>query len=172
MKKLILLLLVGWAWPTTAQPQQVNSHDTEKLIEKKLNFIRERLLLNDAQFKAFAPVFRQYEHNRMELARRRRNLIRNLRNERLARLTDNEVAQRLDQIMDIDEQLFAMKISYYKKLKKILPPRKILALFHADNQFRRILLQRRRNKQNQKPHQPRHRGNKPQISPSGPQNPM
>ena len=116
MKKLIFLLLVGWMIPTAAQNHK--PADPGKLIEKKLDFLRERLLLDDAQFQAFAPVFRRYETQRMELARQRRNLLKDLRKDRLAKLSDADVSRRLDRIMEIDEKMFLLKKEYYRQLKK------------------------------------------------------
>ncbi len=173
MKKLILLLLVGWMIPAAAQNRK--PADPGKLIEKKLTFIRERLLLDDAQYKAFAPVFRHYENQRMELARQRRDLVKDLRKDRLAQLSDADVSRRLDRILEIDEKMFMLKKEYYRQLKKILPPRKILALVRADNQFRRILLQRRRHRaMERREHMRGLRGMRrgPGQNPSGPQNPV
>ncbi len=173
MKKLIFLLLVGWMIPAAAQNQKTVNAD--KLIEKKLDFLRERLLLDDTQFRAFAPVFRRYETQRMALARQRHDLVKDLRKERLSQLSDADVSHRLDRILEIDEKMFLLKKEYYRQLKKILPPRKILALVRADNQFRRLLLQRRRHRameRREHMHGMR-RGPAPgRQKPAGPQNPV
>ncbi len=176
MKKLIFLLLVGWMIPAAAQTQK--TADAEKLIEKKLDFLRERLLLDDAQFQAFAPVFRRYETQRMELARQRRDLVKDLRKDRLTKLSDAEVSRRLDRILQIDEKMFLLKKEYYRQLKKILPPRKILALVRANHQFRRLLLQRQRRRAMERREHIRGRhGTRPAHAPvmhrpAGPQNPV
>ena len=148
MRKLLFILLIGWMIPAVAQdrPNKIPG----KLIEKKLAFMRERLMLNDAEYKAFAPVMRDYEKQRMDLGHQRRMLIKDLRKENLAKLSDQEVAKHLDGIMRIDEQLFALKKQYYGKLKTILSPRKMLALIRADMEFKKMLIKRHRQ------HRPNH----------------
>ncbi len=133
----------------TAQETGMN-RSREKLVEKKIAFLRQRTAMNDAEFKAAQPVIRRYEMERWKLFDRRRKILASLRGDQLPGLSDSEVSGKLDAIMEIDAQLYKLRAEYYQRMREILPPRKLLQLLRAELAFKRRLLAQKRKRMAEK----------------------
>ncbi len=142
-----MFLLLAWMFPflLTAQ-QNPQKPPREKLIEKKIAFMRQRTVMNDQEFKSAEPLMRDYEMKRWRLFDKRRKILGSLKDDRMAQLSDAEVAGKLDELMKIDEQLYRLRSDYYLKMRKILPPRKMLQFMRAEMAFKRRLLKAKRKK--------------------------
>jgi hypothetical protein len=151
MKKITgIIWLVLWLAPVQAQQRQTLP-DKEKLIEKKLNFLHEKLLLNDSEWKAFRPIAERYERDRWKLVQQKREILRSLRGPQLAELSDDEVAEKLEKLMQLEKKFYLLKERYYNRIKEILPPRKRLLLWKMEYQFRKRLMQSRKGTSRRKP---------------------
>ena len=144
MKKtgiLLLALLLGFT--VTAQPRQAQRpvKDKKALIEKKLAFLRENLALTDKEYARFAPVMKNYEMKRWQLFDEKRNLMKAFKTGK-ENMSDKELTDLLDKVLQKDRQLFELKMAYYEQVKKILPVRKFALLLKYELRFRKRLLQR------------------------------
>ncbi len=149
MKKIWFLFIFGfiataWSQPNAEKP--VREQLREQLIEKKLNYLREKMLLSDEEFKAFSKEFRTYEKNRWQLFNKKRELLQSLQGDEAARLSDREVYDRLTQLRKIERNLFDLKENHFDRVEKILPPRKVLAYWRYSMHFNKMLLHRRQGK--------------------------
>ncbi len=145
MKKIAILVALA-LMPFLVTAQQGNQPNRSNLLEKKLHFFRNQLLLNDKEFKAFRKEFRTYENRRRELFRKKRQIIKSLKAEKIQGLKDEEILKMLKDIKNLERQMFDLKQNYYDRLLQILPPKKVLKYRQAEQRFNKMLLKKRKEK--------------------------
>jgi hypothetical protein len=124
MKKYLLLILVFFGILSFANAQNARS---EKIQALKVAFITQKLNLTPAEAERFWPVYNDYE-----------NEIKTLRaNNKNGDVIDNE------------EKLLDIRKKYRPQFEKILGPSRMNDLFTAERDFRKILIQRLKERQNE-----------------------
>ncbi|NPA43813.1 MAG: hypothetical protein GXO27_07280 [Chlorobi bacterium] len=124
MKKLLWLGLFVWFLPALrAQESKVVPDETTP----KLAMLRQKLLLNDKEFEAFAPAFKEFEKEKRKLLEKRKTLLKNLKAMQAYKLPDSEVDRLFRRLREIDRQLFELRNRHLDRIDRILPPRKKLA---------------------------------------------
>ncbi len=140
----ILIMLLAFA-PAWAQKEKTGQRaGKEELLNRKLAYLREKLLLSDREFKAFEKAYKAYEMQRWKLFEQKKKILKDLKVKNSVKLSDVEVEKRLEQILDTEEKMFRLKKDFYNRLKKILPPRKTLEFFREDMRYNRMLLRKKR----------------------------
>lgn len=136
-----LIFLSAGTFAQLRHPGQGNTPDQRQKLESyKIAFLTEKLSLTPQEAQKFWPVYNEYQAKKQNL---QKSLMGKYKDYRLSKDATDKQAQVL-----IDSTLIQMQVTldltrdYYGKLKGILPPEKILALFSAERQFRRVLLQR------------------------------
>lgn len=110
----------------------------EKLLDKKMEYIRREAGLTPHEYEAVAKIIRRYDRERFRLIRQRRQTIRALKKgQKLDAAKANTI---LDQLIEGDQKLWQLKIRYYKTLRQVLSPQKALAVIRAESSFRRRLV--------------------------------
>ncbi len=166
MKKLIWILAIAFMLPAWSQNKADSPGNKEKrkkaVLEKKLAYMRENLMLTDKEYKPFKDVFMQYEQEKWKLFDQKKQLMNALRGKKTADLSDAEINQKLDEIIRLEEQIFLLKKDFHQKAKKILPPRKLMRYYKENMKFNRMLLKNKRkrsmrkNKMQHKKYNPAH----------------
>ncbi len=166
MKKLIWILtmiLMLPVWSQEGEGKPVNKEERKKaVLEKKLAYLRENLMLTDKEYKPFKDVFIQYEQEKWKLFDQKKQLMNALRSKKNADLSDAEINQKLDEIIRLEEKIFLLKKDFHQKAKKILPPRKLMRYYKESMKFNRMLLKNKRkrsmrkNKMQHKKYNPAH----------------
>ncbi len=107
----------------------------------KIGLITRRLNLTEEEARAFWPVYNQYSEELEAIRKQRRNEMRQMmdRDKDLSegdaeKLVDNEIALR-------QKELDIMK-KYHSRFKQILPVKKVMMLYRAEEDFKRLLLER------------------------------
>lgn len=116
----------------------------EKIEAQKVAFITTKLDLSPAEAQKFWPVYNEFNNKREELQRdfRRKYVI----GVDLETMNEEEAAKIGDaRIMNL-QQIFDLQKSFHYQLKEVLPPKKILRLYEAEQQFKRLLLEKLREK--------------------------
>ena len=124
-----LLASVAWAQPNRAALQ--------KIKQFKKEFITETLALTEADAQAFFLVYDTYEEEKRQLRMETNQLKRGF----LAK-SDEQLLADLNALMGIKEKELKLEKSYMQQFLNILTPRQVAALYHAESQFRKKLLQR------------------------------
>ena len=166
MKKIIWILAIAFmlpAWSQNKVDSPENKEERKKaVLEKKLAYLRENLMLTDKEYKSFKDVFMQYEQEKWKLFDQKKQLMNALRGKKTADLSDAEINQKLDEIIRLEEQIFMLKKDFHQKAKKILPPRKLMRYYKENMKFNRMLLKNKRkrtmrkNKMQHKKYNPAH----------------
>jgi len=144
MKKLLIIaLLIG----SSLFAQRPN-HDRIKAL--KTAFITEKLDLSAAEAEKFWPVYNVFE-GQMEALRKtsRREFLSKVREESLENLSDDEANAIIDRIMVMKSRELEYRKELIKNLRPILSPKKILKLERAEENFKRKLLERLKNRRKQ-----------------------
>jgi hypothetical protein len=138
-KQLILILFLGF---TTAFFAQRGDNDRVKAF--KTAFITERLDLSSKEAQQFWPVYNDYRKKEKQLKKVRLNKIKIANDSRIDNLSNQETDKILDDLLDIEGQLYDAKKSLVAKLRKVISTKKVIKLFKAEQEFNKKLLERLR----------------------------
>lgn len=128
MKKIlfIIILALGSFCFAKAQDEDADKR-ADKIRALKIAFITEQLSLTSDEAQRFWPVYSQYEND-----------VKSLYTDKIN-----------GDVIDNEEKLLNIRKKYRPEFAKILGQPRMNKLFNAEGEFRRILLQRLRNKNNQ-----------------------
>ncbi|NPA46140.1 MAG: hypothetical protein GXO24_02895 [Chlorobi bacterium] len=125
----------------------------QRLIQKKWQFVQERLRLSPREARELKPVMEAYDKAMMKLVIRKRKILRRLKKNNPQPLSAAQAAGEMDKLLAIEKEMHRVKMKYYSQIQRILPPRKALELIGLEDAWRHRLMQYRR-KHRQKPGQP------------------
>lgn len=152
MKKLILIsmLSISTLMVTMAQERRGPTPEMlEKIKAEKVSFFTSRLDLSSAEAQAFWPVYNEFEKKRFEIQRQIHEFER-MPDEKIANLSESEIEKMTsDYIGSFDKEALLLK-EYNKQFLKILPKKKVLMMYRAENQFRSHLIREYRRNQGDK----------------------
>jgi Spy/CpxP family protein refolding chaperone len=157
---IVFLSLTLNALSLTAQPP---APDPDKMEERrdeiesmKIGFLTRKLDLTSEEAKAFWPVYNKFQDELEAVRKQRRNDLREFR-ENKKELTDKDAEKLIDnEITGRQKELDIMK-KYHAQFKQILPVKKVLLLYRAEEDFKRELLDRLRDRKEGPPGSPRFR---------------
>ena len=144
IKRLLpLLLCISWI-TLQAQPPRGGIDDgdrKEKIESMKIAFITNKLDLTPDEAKKFWPVFNQYSDELQGLRKDRRERNRNAR-EDFDKLGDKEVEKVVDDEIVFRQQELDVQKKYHAQFKSVLPIKKVARLYRAQEEFKRELLEK------------------------------
>jgi hypothetical protein len=137
MKRIILLLLILLTFPVS----KINAQNTslEKLNAFKIGFFTRRLDLTTAEAEKFWPAYNEYQDKRNAILLEKANVIRNYTRNK-GSLTDKQVTEMGDRIMNLISDESTLAVDFHKKLKEILSPGKVILFYQVENQYKAALL--------------------------------
>lgn len=146
MNKIIIILLAGIFVIST---QQINAQNEsrearmEKFRTEKIAFLTTKLELTTTEAEKFWPIYNQLEKERWEAQKSRRQLEDKVR-EAEESLSEHEITKLTRDFVGSMQKEGALMASYNEKLLKVLPPKKVLKLYKAENEFRMNLIRKYR----------------------------
>ena len=145
MKKIILpILLFLFSLNILAQ------HHREKIKALKISFITEKLDLTEQEAQKFWPIYNNYDKVTSKI---RHDDIRNIRREirrNISTLTDKRARDLIIILNEAESTLHKQRMELSTKLLKIIPPKKIILLKIAEEDFKRKMLERFKNRSHQR----------------------
>ena len=119
-----------------------------RLNVHRIAFFTEKLQLSTEEAQQFWPVYNEYQKLKSQIIEERKktslHFIQNFRT-----LADKEIEELTDkyiQSFDLETELL---VEYYEKFKQVLPIRKVMRIYQAENQYKNFLLRQIRDqKQN------------------------
>lgn len=136
MKKYIYLLVIVATISLNAMAQK-----GERLEAMKIGFITERLNLSSDEAKVFWPVYNKFTDDMKKLRQSSKGKI----SEEMAdmpAMTDAEAEKVLNDMVNFKIQEADLLKKYAAEFKKVLPVKKVVLLFKAENDFKRELLKK------------------------------
>jgi hypothetical protein len=136
MKKYIYLIAIIATISLNAKAQK-----GERLEAMKIGFITERLNLSSDEAKVFWPVYNKFTDDMKKLRQSSKGKI----SEEMAdmpAMTDAEAEKVLNDMVNFKIQEADLLKKYATEFKKVIPVKKVVLLFKAENDFKRELLKK------------------------------
>jgi hypothetical protein len=149
MKRLLIyaLFLVG-TWSARAQDTSVPENQDPKTVDKinaaRIALISEKLKLTPAQAEKFWPMYREYTEQRMALRKQFRDAERSQDPVKAKADRDQELIK-LGHLLK--QQNLDLEKTYSDRLLKVISAEQLLTLPKAEQEFRKMLLQRVQDRQ-------------------------
>jgi Spy/CpxP family protein refolding chaperone len=149
----ILLPMVVLLSFQTLQAQPGGGRDgggkREEIEAMKVGFITKHLDLTPEEAQKFWPVYNQYS-NELKSVRKARRADRKEGEDDLQAMNDKDVEKMVDgEIVSRQQELDLMK-KYHAQFKQVLPIKKVALLYRAEEDFKRELLQKIRERREQR----------------------
>jgi len=134
-----LLLIIS---PAFGQ-EQSREDRWEKMKAEKVAFLTTQLALTSAEAEKFWPVYNEMEKQRWDAQKARREL-ENKVSEAEESLSENEVVKLTRDFAGSMAKEGALMSGYNEKLLKVIPAKKVLKLYKAENEFRMNMIRKYR----------------------------
>ncbi len=109
----------------------------ERIKAQKVAFFTEHIGLTPAEAEKFWPVYNAYQEKKDAIALARRKTLMAYHTEGLS---DREIEKIADQYIAYQVEEANLDAEYLVKFKKILPVKKVMDMYIAENQFKYYLL--------------------------------
>ncbi|WP_432411410.1 hypothetical protein [Rasiella sp. SM2506] len=140
MKKALILLTLCFTTTLFAQGKH------EKIKALKVAHITEQLSLTAKEAEGFWPIYNATEDKMHTLRKTEwKEVMKKIEND-FDILTDAEATALIEKSLDVKEKELQTYRALVKDLKGVIPPKKIILLRKAEDDFKRKLLERYRNK--------------------------
>ncbi|MEO8517015.1 MAG: sensor of ECF-type sigma factor [Flavobacterium sp.] len=142
-KKILTILVFLLSLSTFAQ-------DLEKRVERikalRVAYISDKLDLTPDEAQKFWPIFNQFDDKHFELQRQKKQLMKKLRPENTASLSEKETAKLMEQDDQLETDIQNNRRQLAKDLQGVIPNQKILMLKQIEIEFKTKLLQQMKNR--------------------------
>jgi len=145
MKKLLLIVLLpvlsiylSFAQDNKKDPSQ-QFYETVKA--ERISFLAPKLNLTPAEAQTFWPVYNEYEKKRWDIQGKRLNFER-MPSYNLTSQTDEELLKITKSYIESFEMEGDLRKEYHKKFTQIIPLRKVVLVYKAENDFKEFLLKK------------------------------
>ncbi len=139
---LCLSMISGYAQSGQSKKEQKEA--------QRVAFFTEKLELTPEEAEKFWPVYREYKKAQTDLRKNERPK----KDKSIGEMTDDEVQELLDGMINYKQKELDLKKKYHEKFKTILPIKKVAKLYHAEEQFKKHLKAQRKGKLEGKPNKP------------------
>jgi hypothetical protein len=111
----------------------------EKIEALHVAFLTEKLNLTPKEAQVFWPVYNEYIQKREDLRKARQQARKNAKQE--DQLTDKEIEQILEDDLAYEQKELDLKKDFHKKLKQVLPMKKVAMYYKAEEAFKKKILE-------------------------------
>ena len=136
----LILFLMG--------PRTVSSQNYEKIQElqaQKIGFFTKKLQLTTKEAQEFWPVYNDYQARKNKIIQDRRSTTRyylqNLNN-----LSEKEIEEMTGKFIRLMKEESDLLLTYHEKFKEVLPIKKVMQIYIAEEQYKIFLLRQLRNR--------------------------
>ncbi len=141
MKKIIIILF----FISAGLFAQNDRH--EKIRTLKIAYITQELSLTSSEAEKFWPIYNAHDSKINELRRSERHDIGPKLRDGFDTLSNEDANALIDRWLQIESETLELRQGLVLNLRKVLPPKKILLLRKAEEDFKRRLLERYKGKQ-------------------------
>jgi Spy/CpxP family protein refolding chaperone len=114
---------------------------SDKVEAMKVGFITNRLELTAKEAQVFWPLYNEYNSKMEKLRKTKRSDFEELKN-KSENLSDKELEAFINEVFASKQKELDLQKEYYEKYAKVLPVKKVAMLYQAENQFKRELLRK------------------------------
>ena len=113
----------------------------EKIEAMKVGFITNKLELSAKEAQLFWPLYNEYNQKIDKLRKTKKSDFDDLKNKG-ENPTDKEISTFMDEVFATRQKELDLQKEYFDKYAKVLPLKKVALLYQAENQFKRELLRK------------------------------
>ena len=116
---------------------------SDQIRSLKIAHLSSVLNLSTSEAEKFWPIYNTYDQKLHEL--RHNDIIRYIKHsdlEELENLTESQATQKIQELIDFDQDYFSLRKNFLLDAQKILSNKKILILKKAEDDFNRKLLKK------------------------------
>ena len=151
IKILFIILICSSSIQMNAQgpgrPERgANREDIESM---KIAYLTKKLDLTPDEAKKFWPVFNQFADELKNIRSTRRKSVRDAK-EDIDNLSDKDIEKVVDGDIAMRQQELDVTKKYNSQFKQVLPMRKVAALYRAEDDFKKELLEKIKERRAQK----------------------
>lgn len=120
----------------------------EKIKALKRAYITEQLVLSPSEAEKFWPVYNKFDEKLHDLRHKKHYDVYDRLNSGVENLNNDEANKLIDTFLSLEEEQLEVNKQKIKALRKVISPKKIIALRKAEEDFKRELLDRYRHGKN------------------------
>ncbi len=143
MKSLKWIVLIFLLSTLTANGQEKRSgfqEAMERMQAERVSFLTDKLDLTVDEAQKFWPIYNEYQKQREELIRGRREKMQ--KDGSFNEATDQDLDMMLNDLLDQEIKLSQLKKDFFLKIREVLPVRKVLTLHRVEQEFLNHMLNR------------------------------
>lgn len=143
MKRFLIaagILIISSASLVAQNPNQ------ERLNAYKIGFFTKRLALTSSEAEKFWPLYNEYQEQKIKIQTERLGMIRTF-NQAGSTMSDGQLTAIGDKLVGSAVIETELAVAFHEKLKKLLPPVKVIRYYQAENQYKTQLLNELQNRQ-------------------------
>ncbi len=129
----------------------------DKIEALKVGFITKELNLTTSEAEKFWPVYNEMDAKMKELRQSCRKINQDLKDSE-EKITNDDAKKKLNTLFENDQKELDLKKEYSEKFIKIIGEKRTLKLLSLEHEFRRVLLERLKDRRDGDPHDKRPHG--------------
>lgn len=143
MKNMILTICMSMlaTFNILAQPGSRMQEKKEQIEAMKIGFITKQLDLTSEEAKNFWPVYNQYQKELDDLRKKRRGDRREAKDD-FENMSDKGMEKVVDDEIVFKQSELDIIKRYHSQFKQVLPIKKVARLYRSEEDFKRELLQK------------------------------
>lgn len=157
MKRTIFIFTIGLLtlvqFAVSAQHGKKGEDMWKKFQSEKIAFLTSKMDMSPDEAQKFWPIYNQLDKERWEAQKMRREMELKLR-EAEESFSDKQVTELTRKFTQSLQNEANLGTEYNEKFLKILPPKKVLRLYNAENEFRMHMIKKFRDQRKDEDKQP------------------
>jgi hypothetical protein len=126
-----------------AQPlRPLQARQGERVEALKVAFFTKQLELSPDEAKAFWPLFDEYSKTVVKHRKEKKVSMEQIAERGIENLTDDELNELIDSRIRQAEENIQARTTFFREVRKVLPPRKVIKFYKAEEQFNKMLLKK------------------------------
>ncbi len=127
--------------PNGKKAQQEKKENIEAM---KIAYLTSKLELTPEEAQKFWPVYNQFNEKLNDLRKKRKQDVREVK-KNMEERTDKEIEQAIDNDFAFRQKELDLQTEYNSKFKSVLSIKKVSQLYQAEEQFKRVLIDKLKN---------------------------
>ncbi|MCU0454854.1 MAG: hypothetical protein MUE74_01015 [Bacteroidales bacterium] len=111
----------------------------ERMESYRIAFFTQRLKLTPSEAEKFWPLYNDLQEKKAKIQAERIQITRRL-NQEVETLSDQELTVMGDKFIELNVLETELSVKFHQQIKHVLPPRKVLRFYQAENQYKIVLL--------------------------------
>ena len=117
------------------------SSKNEKIESMKVAFLSTKLELTAKEAQQFWPLYNEFQQKMEKLRKSKKSDFEDIKS-KIENGTDKELTVYMDEVFATRQKELDLQKEYYEKYAKVVPLKKVALLYQAENQFKRELLKK------------------------------